>query len=283
MIAKKLYRSLLFSPGSNLRAMQKTLSLNCDVAIFDLEDAVGVKHKSTARENVNNFLRNIEKDSLNMKIVVRVNGLDTEWLEDDIASVCDLCDNILIPKVSNEAMVNELDALLTNKYKCNTPLWCMIETPHGVHNSYEIVRHQRVNALMFGSNDLSKDLKARQTPSREPLLYGMSRCINAARMENKLVFDGVHGDIKNLDEFKATCSQGRDLGFDGKSLIHPSQIAPCNNIYSPSPSEMEWYRKIVHHWDTTAHDGILTVDKKMVEKLHVDEAREFLELYSDRN
>ena len=152
----------------------------------------------------------------------------------------------------------------------------MIETPAGVHNSHAIASHKRVQTLIFGSNDLSKDLKAKQTVTRTPLLYSMSQMILGARMHNKFAVDGVYNSFKDTEGFTAQCSQGREMGFDGKSLIHPDQVGACNDAFSPSAGELALARAVVQRWAESAGAGVVTVEGKMIEKLHVDEAEELL-------
>lgn len=281
---RKLQRSLLFCPGDKLRVMEKTRSLKCDIAIFDLEDAVSVDKKGFALNTVTSFLIN---DKSLTRTAIRVNGMDTPWGKSDLAAIAEACkgnlnlEAIVVPKVCNLDLINEIDDVLRTAGQTSCPLWCMIETPAGVHHAHEIASHQRVQTLIFGSNDLSKDLKAKQTVKREPLLYSMSRVVLAARMHNKTVIDGVYNNFKDIDGFASQCIQGREMGFDGKSLIHPEQVDPCNKAFSPSAEELAHARAVVQKWGESAGSGVVTVDGQMIEKLHVDEAEALLAAFTN--
>ena len=287
MIRKgNLFRSLLFTPGDRIKAMEKAKGLRCDAAIFDLEDAVATTQKEVAIANVIGCINNW-KDRNGMNSFVRVNGLDTNFGRKNIIDLVrsfessPTIDGILIPKVSSVKLVDEVSDILVKNSSHTIPIWCMIETPHGVHNVEDIALHPLVQGIIFGSNDLSKELKAKQVPSREPLLYSMSKVINACRMHNKIVIDGVFNDYKNEILFRDHCVQGKHLGFDGKSLIHPDQISVCNEVYSPTKEELDWAKLIVHQWESKRGEevGVITVNSRMVEKLHIDEAVELLKLY----
>jgi citrate lyase beta subunit len=282
---RKLQRSLLFCPGDKIKVMQKTRLLRCDVAVFDLEDAVSVEKKGFALDNVTSFLTTEKSSS---RTAIRINGMDTKWGKDELKAIAAACRNsmsleaIVVPKVGSIDLINEIDDILRSAGQTSVPLWCMIETPAGVHNSHEIASHERVQTLIFGSNDLSKDLKAKQTASREPLLYSMARTILAARMHKKFAVDGVYNSFKDADGFAQQCAQGREMGFDGKSLIHPDQVEPCNVAFSPSLQELAHARAVVLKWAEGAGSGVVTVDGKMVERLHVDEAEELLALFDNQ-
>lgn len=271
-----------------------------DAVVIDLEDAVGTTEKAKARADAAQFVKarwsRLDRNTADCvgRAIVRVNGLDTEWGEADISAIADLdLDAVLIPKTSSVADVLEADEALRRHCGEHRPmLWAMIETARGVINAEAIASLDRVDCLVFGSNDLTKDLRARQTVHREPLLYSMSRCIVAARAYGKHVLDGVHVHLPKSshsdDEvqaiqrsLEAVCAQGRDLGFDGKTLIHPSQVETANRMFSPSQEELLRYRRIVEAWEVTTATGkgVTIVDGQMIEKLHADEAKEYLQLF----
>ena len=277
-----------------MKAMQKIKSLKCDVAIFDLEDAVAVSNKEFALKNVSSFLLEDENRGLNSRAAVRINGLDTKWGKDDILHIAEAVhqgmklEAILVPKVDSLETVYEIENILGTVGQEKLPLWCMIETAAGVHNSHEIASRATVQALVFGSNDLSKDIRAKQTTSREPLLYAMSRVILSARMHGKVVIDGVYNNYKDIDGFSSQAKQGREIGFDGKSLIHPTQIGPCNVMYSPSEAELEFARAVIAHWSAAELNGngsagVVTVNGQMIERLHVEEARELVAMFGEHD
>lgn len=184
---------------------------------------------------------------------------------------------ILLPKVENKDHIESVSHLVYNDIGIYKKLWAMIETPRGVLNAMNISEHQNIDCLVFGSNDLTKDIKAKHTLSREPLLYAMSHCILAARASNKNVLDGVYSNYQDIEGFKTTCIQGKNLGFDGKTLIHPSQIDITNEIFTPSKEDIEFAQKVVIAWNNQTNGfGIVTVDGRMIESLHYQEAIEVL-------
>lgn len=181
---------------------------------------------------------------------------------------------ILLPKVESCKSIEVVSSLIYESHGSHIPLWAMIETPRGVLNAPSIAEHNDIKCLVFGSNDLTKDIKAKHTPQREPLLYAMSHCILAARCADKLVIDGVHSNFLDMEGFRNSCFQGRNLGFDGKSLIHPSQINLTNELYSPSIEEIEFAGKVVKAWKEGT--GVIKVEGKMIELLHYHEALDVL-------
>jgi len=285
---QRLVRSVLFTPGDRIQALRKSLTLATDVVIFDLEDAVGPAGKDTARANAIEVMseQGLNKDKgRSPDIVLRVNcPFTTPWGKADLIAAAAAAGNgngngnsggsaltgLILPKVEDAARVEELVA----EYSLKVPIWCMVETAKGVINSERIAAVEPVQALVFGSNDLTKDLAARHTPSREPLLYSMSKVILAARAEGKMVIDGVHMDLKDLEGMVRACVQGRSLGFDGKSLIHPSQVPFANDGYSPSNEEIEHARRLVRAYEEAeaGGKGVTVVDDRLVEKLHVEAA-----------
>jgi citrate lyase beta subunit len=189
---------------------------------------------------------------------------------------------IVLPKVESDSDVESVSKMIHSAIGSHIPLWAMIETPKGLLNASSIAQHPQIDCLVFGSNDFTKDIRAKHTPQREPLLYAMSHCIVAARAAKKSVLDGVHSNFHDTEGFKFTCAQGRNLGFDGKTLIHPSQIDLANEMYSPSRDEIEFALKVVRAWNAAATGaevggvGMVTVEGKMIELLHYEEALEVL-------
>lgn len=199
-----------------------------------------------------------------------------EWGNQDISSIANIesVSAFLLPKVESYQNIESTSSLIHQLHGSRIPLWAMVETPKGVLNASSIAEHPDIKCLVFGSNDLTKDMKAKHTPQREPLLYAMSHCILAARSAKKHVIDGVHSNFQDLEGFRNSCLQGRNLGFDGKSLIHPSQIDVANELYSPSLEEIEFARKVVNAWKSGT--GVIKVDGKMIELLHYHEAVDLL-------
>ena len=269
-------RSLLFMPGANARALEKARELPADGLIFDLEDAVAPDAKETAREAVAAALA--QGGYGKRELVLRVNALDTEWGEDDLRAAASMpLDAVLLPKVESAERVRETVARLD---RAGAPpglvVWCMIETPRGVLAAAEIAgASSRVAALVMGTSDLTKDLRAYDTPGREPLLTSLGLVLLAARVHGLAALDGVHLDLADEAGFAALCAQGRALGFDGKTLIHPKQIAPANAAFAPSPDEIAQAKKIIaaHEAALAAGKGIVVVDGRLIENLHVEAAR----------
>ena len=274
-------RSLLFMPGANPRALEKARELPADGLIFDLEDAVAPDAKETAREAVAAALA--QGGYGKRELVLRVNALDTEWGEDDLRAAASMpLDAVLLPKGESAERVRETVARLD---RAGAPpglvVWCMIETPRGVLAAAEIAgANSRVAALVMGTSDLTKDLRAYDTPGREPLLTSLGLVLLAARAYGLTALDGVHLDLADEAGFAAFCAQGRALGFDGKTLIHPKQIAPANAAFAPSMEEIAQARKIIaaHAAALTAGKGIVVVDGRLIENLHVKAARDTVAL-----
>jgi citrate lyase subunit beta/citryl-CoA lyase len=261
--------------------MRKALLSAADVVIFDLEDAVSPDSKDEARANVMTLLSELTSSTAkrNGTVCVRVNCLKTsQWGMHDLRALAKVkVDAVLLPKVEDVSIVQTAldtldDGALWELSSLPTSLWCMIETPRGVQRAQSIADMDGVGALVFGSNDLTKDLKARHTPSREPLLYSMSQCVLAARAAGKQVIDGVHLDITDMNGLVVSCEQGRSLGFDGKSLIHPNQIDPTNKGYSPSPEDVLFARRVVAAYESQGK-GVIKLDNRLVEQLHVEQAK----------
>lgn len=262
----KRRRSALFLPASNSRAIEKARTLQADVVILDLEDAVSPEQKSLARNQAAQAIR----DGFPMEVAVRINPIHTPWGEADLALMQDLKPDVLVlPKVEQAADLPEV----------GLPLWAMIETPLGLVNSQEIARHSDVEALVMGTTDLVKALQARPMKNRENLMYALSQVVTHARAYGKYALDGVHLDFRNLDSLEDVCVQGRDLGFDGKTLIHPAQIEVANRVFSPSLEEIEWAQKVIAAWQAKdAQQGVTVVDGLLIEELHAIEAERILDI-----
>ena len=269
-------RSVLYMPGSNARALEKGRSLPADALILDLEDAVAPDAKDTARGQIAEAVK--AGGYGRRELAIRVNGLDTPWGRDDVAAAA-ACgpDAILLPKVETAAMVAELEALMAAAGAPErTAIWCMMETPLGMLNAQEVAgASKRVACLVMGTSDLVKDLQAAHTPQRLPVLTSLSLCILAARAYGLAILDGVHLDLQDDAGFADSCLQGKELGFDGKTLIHPKTIAKANEVFAPSPAEVEQAHKMIAaHAEAAAEGkGVVVLDGKLVENLHVEAAQ----------
>jgi citrate lyase subunit beta/citryl-CoA lyase len=274
-------RSLLYMPGSNPRALEKARSLPADGLIIDLEDAVAAEAKEEARAIVAAALA--KGGYGGRELVLRVNPLDTPWGYADLAAAATLpIDAILLPKVESadrvRLTVSLLEALGAPE---QLAVWCMIETPLGILQAREIAAASpRLEALVLGTSDLTKDLHALPTRDRMPLLTSLGLAILAARAHGLAILDGVHLDLSDEEGFALVCRQGRELGFDGKTVIHPNQIGPANAAFAPSAAEIEWSRRIIaaHAAAAAAGKGVVLVEGKLIESLHVENARRLLAL-----
>ena len=267
-------RSMLYMPGSNSRALEKARSLPADGLILDLEDAVAPDTKATARSQIADALR--EGGYGDREVLVRINGLDTEWGMDDIACIAKTsADGIVLPKTETPEMVRAVTAHLEPMGAGDLAVWCMMETPGGILRAGEIATASpNVGGLIMGTNDLAKELRCRQTPERDAFLVSFGLCILAARAAGIAAIDAVHTDLADDEGFAAACRQGRILGFDGKSLIHPKTIAAANDAYSPAAEEIAWARKITAAFEgAPTGQAVIVVDGQMIEDLHVAEAR----------
>jgi citrate lyase subunit beta / citryl-CoA lyase len=273
-------RSLLYMPGSNARALEKAKTLAADGVILDLEDSVAPDAKEAARQQVADAVKGGGFGA--REVFIRVNGVDTPWHADDLAAAAHAApDAILVPKISNPEMLEMIGRrLLDMGTDHKTRVWAMIETPLAVFNILAIAAEakdseSRLSGFVMGTNDLAKDTRARLVPGRAPMLSWLSTCVAAARIYGIDILDGVYNDIGNADGFVAECKQGVELGFDGKTLIHPNQIAPCNTAFSPSPEEVALARKMIAAFDLTENKskGVVSIDGRMVERLHADMAR----------
>ncbi|MEO7268381.1 MAG: CoA ester lyase [Knoellia sp.] len=273
-------RSVLYMPSSNERALEKAKTLAVDGLILDLEDAVGPDHKDAARENA--CAAAASGDYGNREVTIRINGIGTQWHEADLAAAAAAGPaGVVVPKVGSADEVRSLVAgLEAAGAPEHTRLWAMIETPEAVFNVREIAAASpRLAVLVMGTNDLVKELHADHVPGRGPLLTALQLSLLAARESGTAILDGVYNDVKNAEGFEAECIQGRDFGFDGKTLIHPGQVEPCNAIFAPSEESVAQARGILEAWEAGAGSGVVTHDGRMVENLHVDIARRVLAIH----
>ncbi|WP_260171922.1 CoA ester lyase [Amycolatopsis bartoniae] len=271
-------RSVLYMPGANERALEKAKTLPADALILDLEDAVAPDAKEAARDRV--CAAASSGDYGSREVAIRVNGLDTEWHDADLRAAAQAAPAaVVVPKVNSARDVHNIErALELGGAPESTKIWAMVETPVAMLHAEEIAAaSDRLTVLVMGTNDLAKELHAEFVPGRAPLLGGLSLCLLAARATGKVILDGVYNDVKDVEGFEAECRQGRQFGFDGKTLIHPSQIDPCNRIFAPSAEEIEHARKVITAFEQ-AGQGVVTVDGRMIENLHVEEARRVLAL-----
>lgn len=270
-------RSVLFVPGSNRRALVKARSLPADALIFDLEDAVAPAAKQQARATIAEAVA--ASCYGGRELVLRVNPLETPWGEADLGAAAQLpLDAVLLPKIESGDQVRRAHSLLTAAgAPAALAIWCMIETPRGILEAPAIAAASpRLAALVAGTSDLTRDLHARHTGDRAPLATALGLVLLAARAHGLAALDGVHLDLFDDDDgFATTCRHGRELGFDGKTLIHPKQIAPANAAFGPSLEEIAWARRIIAaHAEAEARgEGVVLVDGRLVENLHVADAR----------
>ena len=271
-------RSVLYMPAANERALEKAKDIQADALIFDLEDAVAPDSKEVAREQACAAAASSEYG--NRELTIRCNGLDTPWGKDDVlAAAAAGPAAVVIPKVDGSSYLDEISELLNQGgAPSSTQIWAMVETPIGILHVEEIARHERMSVMVLGTNDMAKELRASITADRRALLPYLAMCLLSARAAGVAILDGVYNDIKDESGFKDVCVQGAEMGFDGKTLIHPNQVAPTNEIFSPSLDELDFHRRIIEEFEAAEKDGrgVLTVDGKMIENLHVDEARRAL-------
>jgi len=272
-------RSVLYMPGSNARALEKGRDLPADCLILDLEDAVAPEAKLQARDAV---VKALQKGFGEREVLVRINGLDTRWWVEDInAAAAVRPDGVLVPKVSSPRQLQDLAARLVDMgTDPHVRVWAMMETPLAMLNVPDIAAaaldsETRLAGFVMGTNDLAKDTRAHLVSGRAPMVPWLMNCVAAARAYGLDILDGVYNDIGDADGFAAECRQARDFGFDGKTLIHPRQIEPCNAAFSPSVEEVETARKIIAAFDLPENEnkGVLQVDGRMVERLHAEMAR----------
>ena len=270
-------RSVLYMPAANDRAIEKAQTIPADAIIFDLEDAVAPDAKTDARGKA---VAAVQSGLYgNRELTIRCNGLDTEWGSDDIiAAAAAQPSAVVIPKIDSVEYVDRVAALLDAAGATEVMIWPMIETPTAMFHVREIAAHPRVAVLVMGTNDLAKELRSPLVPGRHPLVAHLATALLAAREAGKVILDGVYNDVKNPDGFEAECRQGMEMGFDGKTLIHPSQVDPANDIWAPSADDIEHAGRVILAFDEAVADGrgVVTVDGRMIENLHVDNARRVL-------
>ena len=273
-------RSVLYMPGSNARALEKAKTLPADGIILDLEDSVAPDAKEAARKQVAEAVKAGGFGA--REVFIRVNGVDTPWHADDLSAAAHAApDAILIPKVSTADTLELVGRRLLDMHiDHKTRVWAMIETPLAIFNILSIAAEardseSRLSGFVMGTNDLAKDTRARLVPGRAPMLAWLSTCVAAARIHGIDILDGVYNDLADEKGFAAECAQGVELGFDGKTLIHPNQIAPCNKAFSPSAEDVAQARKLIAAFDLPENKdkGVVSLDGRMVERLHADMAR----------
>lgn len=266
------YRSVLYIPGSKTRALDKARTLPVDAIIFDLEDAVSIEEKVNARATLAAALA--EGGYGARMQMVRINGLDTEWGRADAEAVAKMQpDAVLLPKVGSAADLDALAAITGD-----LPIWAMMETPAGMLHAEEIAAHPRLAGFIMGTNDLAKELQCRFRPDRLPMLTSLQLCLLAAKAHGVVIVDGVYNAFKDEEGLRAECEQGRDMGMDGKTLIHPAQVEIANKVFAPSPEELDLAQRQIAAFQEAeaAGQGVAVVDGKIVENLHVATAREIL-------
>lgn len=268
-------RSVLYMPAANQRALEKAKDIPADALIFDLEDAVAPDAKELAREQACNAAAS--SDYGNRELTIRCNGLDTPWGREDILAAAEAAPSaVVIPKVDGPEYLAQVSEVLDEGgAPAATEIWAMVETPAGISCVDQIAQFERTAVLVMGTNDMAKELRASITQDRHALLPYLAMCLLAARAADVGILDGVYNDIKNEEGFEQVCRQGAEMGFDGKTLIHPSQVAPTNESFSPSLDELDFHQRVIEEFEAAQNEGrgVLTVDGKMIENLHVDEAR----------
>lgn len=269
-------RSVLYMPSSNERALEKAKTLPVDALILDLEDAVAPDAKPQARQGAAAAVKSGEYGG--KELTIRINGADTEWHADDLAAAAEAGpDAIVVPKVNSADQVRSLVASFEKAgVPEHTKLWAMIESPYAILHAEEIAAaSERLTVLVLGTNDLVKELFIDHVPGRGPIVTSLQLAVLAARATGKVVLDGVYNDVKNIDGYLAEVEQGRQFGFDGKTLIHPGQIEGANAGFAPSPEAVENARGLIETWEAST-GGVVTYNGKMVENLHVESARRTL-------
>jgi citrate lyase subunit beta/citryl-CoA lyase len=275
----RLRRSVLYMPGSNARAIEKARTLPADALILDLEDSVAPDAKSGARDQVCAAVQ--DGGFGDREVVVRINGLDTPWGPADLEAAAKAGpDAVLVPKVNDGAAIGEACVLLEGAGAAReTALWAMMETPIAMLRAQEIAgAGGRLAGLVMGTNDLAKELGTVQTEARTPMITSLALCLLAARAFRLTIIDGVYNEIENLEGFESVCRQGRELGFDGKTLIHPTQIEICNRVFSPAPEAVEEARAVIAAFDgpEARERGVVKLGGRMVERLHLEQAEQLV-------
>jgi citrate lyase subunit beta / citryl-CoA lyase len=269
-------RSVLYMPGANERALEKAKTLAADALILDLEDAVAPDAKADARDRVCAAAASGEYGQ--REITIRANGIGTRWHDDDVRAIAEAGpDGIVIPKVDTVDDVRRVEEALEKAgAPDHTSIWAMLETPQAALHAAELATcSERLTVFVMGTNDLVKELQAEFVPGRAPLLTSLSLCVLGARVGGKVILDGVFNDLDDADGFEAECRQGREFGFDGKTLIHPKQLDACNRVFAPSDDEVDRAQRIIAAFEEAEAEGrgVVTVDGRMIENLHVEQAR----------
>ena len=269
-------RSYLYMPGSNSRALEKARILGADGLIMDLEDSVTPDAKTLAREQITQALD--EGGYGQREVLVRTNGLNGPWGADDLAAAAAMkCDGVVLPKVESRQIVLDAISYLDEAgARTDLPIWCMMETPLGILHAEDIAfAHDRLGGFILGTSDLAKDLGAQHTLDRIPFMASLELCILAGRAAGLAVLDGVHLDLEDVAGFRQSCIQGRQLGMDGKTLIHPKTIDAANEVFAPADEEVAWSKRVIdaHAEAEKAGKGVLLIDGKLIENLHVEQAK----------
>ena len=268
-------RSVLYMPAANERALEKAKTLPADAIIFDLEDAVAPDAKEAARANA--VAAASSPDYGRRELTIRCNGLDTRWGAEDLAAAANSgASAVVIPKVASVSTLDMVSSLLDAAgAPARMKIWAMIETPTAILDVRAIVSHPRVAVLVMGTNDLARELRAALIPGRHPLLAHLATALLATREAAKVILDGVYNDVKDLDGFRDECVQGAEMGFDGKTLIHPGQVEIANEVWAPTVDEVAHARRVIDAFEKGLSEGrgVVTVDGRMIENLHVDNAR----------
>jgi citrate lyase subunit beta/citryl-CoA lyase len=266
-------RSVLYMPSSNARALEKAKTLPADAIIFDLEDAVAPDAKQAARAQACAAVQSGEYGK--RTLTIRCNGLDTPWGADDLAAAAAAKPHaVVIPKVSGPDHLAAVAAAVGG----DTRIWAMVETPSAIFSVREIAAHPQVDVLVMGTNDLAKELRAALVPGRAPLLPHLATALLAAREAGIEILDGVYNDVKDLEGFQAEARQGAEMGFDGKTLVHPTQVEVANRVWAPTEEQVAHARRVIEAFEQAEREGkgVVTVDGRMIENLHVDNARRTL-------
>jgi len=268
-------RSVLYMPAANERALEKAKTLPADAIIFDLEDAVAPDAKEAARANA--VAAASSPDYGRRELTIRCNGLDTRWGAEDLAAAANSgASAVVIPKVASVSTLDTVSSLLDAAgAPARMKIWAMIETPTAILDVRAIVAHPRVAVLVMGTNDLARELRAALIPGRHPLLAHLATALLATREAAKVILDGVYNDVKDLDGFRNECVQGAEMGFDGKTLIHPGQVEIANEVWAPTVDEVAHARRVIDAFEKGLSEGrgVVTIDGRMIENLHVDNAR----------
>ena len=277
-------RSVLYVPGMNERALEKAKKLNIDVIIFDLEDSIAPNSKENARENICQAIS--AGGYRNSELIIRVNGLDTSWGQDDLHSAIAVKpDGIAIPKISQPSDLKQIESFFQNQSNHPIPpVWLMMETPHSMLNAGAIADcandSNKLTGLVMGTNDLVKETGVSAGKERYALIPWIMNCVAAAKANNLAIIDGVFNDFSDAEGFRAECIQGMEIGMDGKTLIHPNQIDVCNEVFSPDDATVIWSQQIIDAYNLPENmdQGVIQVEGKMVERLHLEIAERIVKI-----